>query len=791
MASDEGGKASKDVSQLVHTSAAFVNDAELAAAAGDKRGCVDLTPEAACSKVARPRVHDSPDYRQLDELVMALRGQLEQAKCTISANNRELNSLRAERDLLKLELQALRTAPVASMANSAARSQERQSAMQANNGGGAAAPGGGSSNCKNKQTGTHSSVIVLDSDGETEQPAEEVNDDDASMHTSGDASSLDNPRARSQVDAEGEGEEKEMSESGAKTTEDEELVFISSSGELGGDLPHPRNLCPRWKFFPVGDSIEKVPADKEEANRKCCKNCYCFLCDVNSSECRRWSTGNRSWLSHCNAHAGVKVCKELRSVFRHGLAVSPRIEDVLRPNCMKLGVEELLKVHRSFESFKRGHENMAWDDRRKKTYVVKEHTLHLGSALQGLSSALGVQLDAQLIVKHGDAQQPFETGVRLIEVTQHIYQIDLLLGTVLSFTFAREGFSAQEVSVQNAWDQYLRCVRSLNFLLSVALLVVAMHGSVPAGASGQEVSTKVQWSDVKEAMQERLTQFIQHIRDSRETFCGEYYCKLLEDTFAVPLAACTRGWSPDSGLDVGETGRTELRQAGLKALLAAGSQADLEAFVNKTENRDLMSLCFITGMVSRGLFDAACDAVLALAPENASSRSRSWLTTAQFYDLWNRFWCANVAAGIRFGLRAALGDALPHRPDNDRFDPGFSARCTILKKVISELCKRREGENEAAAWQQAWTRVTTTDQLQSIAAIRTTACQVLDEAGCKWPRPAAYDGTQLRKGLLSHCADGAVASPHGRLLFVEVMLSCCHHHLVIAPLIIYIIAMHL
>ena len=33
---------------------------------------------------------------------------------------------------------------------------------------------------------------------------------------------------------------------------DEEIVFVSSSGGLGGDLPHPRALCPFEKFEPLG-----------------------------------------------------------------------------------------------------------------------------------------------------------------------------------------------------------------------------------------------------------------------------------------------------------------------------------------------------------------------------------------------------------------------------------------------------------------------------------------------------------------------------------------------------------
>jgi hypothetical protein len=97
---------------------------------------------------------------------------------------------------------------------------------------------------------------------------------------------------------------------------------------------------------------------------------------------------------------------------------------------------------------------------------------------------------------------------------------------------------------------------------------------------------------------------------------------------AGPLAACRHGWHVQ-GLGVGEVGRGELRQAALKALLAAGSAAGLAAFVARPENRDLMSAAFVGALVSRGLFDAALDVMLALAPETPAARCRSWLTAQQ------------------------------------------------------------------------------------------------------------------------------------------------------------------
>ena len=247
---------------------------------------------------------------------------------------------------------------------------------------------------------------------------------------------------------------------------------------------------------------------------------------------------------------------------------------------------------------------------------------------------------------------------------------------------------------------------------------------------------------------------------------------MLVGGFAAPLAACSLGWSL-AGLAVGEAGRAELRQASMKALLVAGTPADLESFVRKAENRDLLGMTLITGMVKRGLLDAACDAIFALAPEAEGSRSRSWLQAFQFYDIWGRIWNANAAAGMRLALRAALGPSLPHRPDGDRMNPDFSARCTILKKAICELCKRRTAYNEAAEWQQAWARGASALQ-ESMAEICSKARELLDEArigqhASMSLTPGQLD--ELRTVVLARCPDGIVSSMHGRLLCVEVRLS--------------------
>ena len=407
----------------------------------------------------------------------------------------------------------------------------------------------------------------------------------------------------------------------------------------------------------------------------------------------------------------------------------------------------------------------------------------LGDTIQPLAAALGVHMDAQLVVKKGVPEE-LESDLQLRDVPRLLYTIDVLLSTLLSFTFRRAGISDGHPSVQAAWDQYSRAVRSLMFILTVALLIVSMHSRVPSegaaralgAATCQGEANRVEWSAVKDAFSTRLQQFVELIQNSPEKFGSRSSgcCRTLVDTCSAPLTACSLGWSRSSnGFAVGDTGRAELRQASIKALLAAGTPADLEIFVRKAQNRDLLGVPLIIGMVKRGLLDAASDAMLALAPEAAGGRSR-WLQASQFYEIWGRIWSANGAAGMRLALRAALGPLLPHRPDGDRMDPDFSARCTILKKAICELCKRRTEQNEGEEWQKAWARGANVLP-DNIASICARARELLDEAHIgQQGNTSLTTGEmedELRSVVLARCSDGIVSSMQGRLLCVEVRLA--------------------
>ena len=240
---------------------------------------------------------------QLDEL----RRGLEFAHLKVQADRATIAELQRERDLLCVQVGELQAAggenasaesvrqPGTSVAStpreaSSEPSGERDAGKQPRE---AAAKG--------KQLAQkNDSVIVLDSDDEMAE--QEPGCDGRPPPEAAAGASEEAERHAQGHDAGG------SSSSTTRPTEDDELVFVSSTGELGGDLPHPRNLCPLHKFWAAGDNLENIPAEKEAQNRSYCDNCYCYLCDVLSCKCATWSTGS-NWLSHCNAHAGIKVCK--------------------------------------------------------------------------------------------------------------------------------------------------------------------------------------------------------------------------------------------------------------------------------------------------------------------------------------------------------------------------------------------------------------------------------------------------------------------------------------------------
>jgi hypothetical protein len=678
--------------------------------------------------------------------------QLEELRRLLQDAHSSIKKLQAERDCLRVrvsELQrCLRSAGSSARGGTALRQSE----------------------------GANSSVICLDSDDECDQgtPA-----NTASTTGEGALASVGSGNGGAPSVEKSEAKEAKNTVSEQRPIDEEELVFVGASGELGGDLPHPRNLCPHHKFCASKD-IDKVPADSHEQNKNFCSNCYCYLCDVNASKCTQWS--RNSSLSHCNAHADVVVWKELRGVFRHGLVSNPALEDALGVAvASSRDLKGLLQMHRAFEKYRKGYERYVWDHSQKKHVVVKAYELQLAEPLASLPSALAFQLEGERFY----CKLSEQGELRPEDIPVLLHTVDLLLGSVLSETWAPEGFPESRTSV--AWVHYQRCVRGLAFLQTVLLLIVAMRGTVPAPSAAPSSQAccsnpegRVGWSEVRAAVGDRLQALATHIRQAQAQFLSEHNCQTLLGALELPLAACAHGWSP-SGYDLSgadktdatEKRRVELRQASLRAVLAAGGAAEIECFLGAEANRDLLSSDLVGALLSRGLYDVACDVILALAPEAAQGRaasSRSWMPEAQFSNLWRRFWSLNAAAGMRLALRAALGSRVPYRPEMDKMNPSFSARSWILKKAMEELWNRCAGDDEAKAWHQAWERVSQPAALSSVESIddiRARARELLDEAGYNGSHAGEHD-RQLRHSAGLKCPDECLLTASGRLLFVEV-----------------------
>ncbi|OEU23438.1 hypothetical protein FRACYDRAFT_233609 [Fragilariopsis cylindrus CCMP1102] len=77
--------------------------------------------------------------------------------------------------------------------------------------------------------------------------------------------------------------------------DDDEVQIVGSKGDNAlADYAHARADCVVCKF----DNSSRHGSD---SNKECCKNCFCFVCDIPSSQCQEWTSGSNH---HCNAISG-------------------------------------------------------------------------------------------------------------------------------------------------------------------------------------------------------------------------------------------------------------------------------------------------------------------------------------------------------------------------------------------------------------------------------------------------------------------------------------------------------
>jgi hypothetical protein len=318
---------------------------------------------------------------------------------------------------------------------------------------------------------------------------------------------------------------------------------------------------------------------------------------------------------------------------------------------MKAAHEGVLQVQRAFEAYRSGAESMEWDARRKDMALVRGHVLHLVAPLVPTAKFLGV--DRIGSSRRRSSEPPAPEGFHLSQVTSHLYMDVCLLAAVLGNRYTREGQPDTHATVEAAKGQYKRCVQELSSMLTVALLIVALHGKVPC-ATGE-----AHWSAVRAAVGERLHSFAHHIRGSRDKFAGAMV-GAVEALLEAPLRVV--GHASWSAAELAAGGcRAEVRQA----LLVSGSPAQLREFVSTVASKADLGPALAAGLVHRGLSDEACDAVLACETE---------VTKASFYELWDSVFRQSPDAGMRFALRCVARRRSIHRPENDRLDPHFSAR---------------------------------------------------------------------------------------------------------------------
>ena len=94
--------------------------------------------------------------------------------------------------------------------------------------------------------------------------------------------------------------------------DEEDVIILQAEGDFTHDLPHLRESCPRHPF----NTKQAMHA---------CKNCFCMVCDINWSECKKWSThckakfGDPKWIAERNkAKCGFDdktIKKHLKDIF--------------------------------------------------------------------------------------------------------------------------------------------------------------------------------------------------------------------------------------------------------------------------------------------------------------------------------------------------------------------------------------------------------------------------------------------------------------------------------------------
>ena len=202
--------------------------------------------------VAMDRGRDDAAQRRIIELETLLAVQEEE-------------NLSLKEKVAELERQA------ADQAMSSQPTQARASQQQQDRGGAGAGSGGadaapGLTALLNPSHGQE--YINLDSDEEVQTPSPGSNPRAAQPQS--------NQQQQEQQQQQQQQQQRQSNQRSGAKGEDDDVMFVGSDAMLGGDLPHPRHICPTNTFDEAGS----------ETNSQACERCYCYVCDIQGSELR-------------------------------------------------------------------------------------------------------------------------------------------------------------------------------------------------------------------------------------------------------------------------------------------------------------------------------------------------------------------------------------------------------------------------------------------------------------------------------------------------------------------------
>eukprot|EP00960_Hanusia_phi_P038963 753676-Hanusia_phi.AAC.16 len=499
---------------------------------------------------------------------------------------------------------------------------------------------------------------------------------------------------------------------------------------------------------------------------------------------------------HCNADSKHLVWKSLRSIYREGLlplryrrmcfplfltlqsSITDALSKTLKEKHLKAILDGILRIHQSFVQYHQGEEEQLWNDTRRRLEVTTNHKLrHLGSSLMSIASHLNLRVPDTLYC-HESQSFTSSDFMPLDEVAGNICVVDSLIACALSESVALGKSSHGEVAAMNAaWQQYHSFLKFASNIMSTLLLIFAMKSEAHKHKRPSELN--MDWKMISESCKSRFEQFLGFVKSSFAHRNGRLPtdCRpQVEEVIQFLLQVCSLGWDREIPREETNSQANAIRMVRLQALKAGGEESDFMRFIAKDSNLESVKLDLVKDLISKKCLKPALNMIFALAvpvnffSENNKKCSRNWMSSLQFNDVWSKIWNADQNYGVTFALRSAIGDRLLFKPNMEKMDPVFSLRCELLRKTITEVCKRTS-EFEFAYWQKLCSSSCDFSRHDdvlprgvSIQDIRRKAQDFLNKAGLT----DFEDGSNVFDELQKHLED--FNSSMGKLWVIEVCI---------------------